>query len=147
MEEYERDGKIYFENYYGAYHIVILNKLSKEIIFYGDNAGNCCLYFSKGGKFISDSLLELKEPLSTTTPNYKAIVQFINFNCIYSDDTIANEISRTMPNIFYLFKDNVLTKIPKYEFKLEKFDRYNNLNEYMSDLIYTLTIYKKKFLL
>lgn len=136
LNQYLNSGLINFREFYGAYHIILVDLTKKTMLFFADNAGNCCFYYSKNKLIISDSFLELSGIIGNKTPNYDAITEFIHFNCIYSDSTLCNEILRTDSLKYYTFNqldlDGKEKELNIWDSKL----KYKSLHEFMGDLLY-----------
>lgn len=135
LKQYEVTGKIDFNMFYGAYHIILIDKKNNDIRYFGDNAGFCCFYYNKEQKLISDSFLELIKASINVTPNYGAITEFIHFNCIYSNDTICEEIFKTDAMNWYALEEFKFESVTK---KLEIWQRegeYETLNAFISDTV------------
>ncbi len=132
--EYSKDRVLNLKNFYGAYHIIIIDTVRNEVLFFGDNAGNCCFYYSQNEKVICDSFLEITNKLKSITPNHDAIVQFLSFNCIYSYETICKEINRTNSMEYYILANNGIQPHKKILPKLGEDIKYNNFGEFMKDL-------------
>lgn len=136
LDKYIITNKIDLNYFYGAYHIIIIDKSSRQTVFFGDNAGNCCFYYNEKMKLISDSFLELCKATKSITPNYNAITEFLYFNCIYSENTICKEILRTNPRKHYSLIDSTIKAMSKKLFLYDKKIKYENLNQFMKDLLY-----------
>lgn len=136
LNQYIDSGLVNFREFYGAYHIIIVDITKKTMLFFADNAGNCCFYYSKNKLIISDSFLELSDIIEDKTPNYDAITEFIHFNCIYSDSTLCNEILRTNSLKYYTFNqldlDGKEKELNIWDSKL----KYKSLHDFMEDLLY-----------
>lgn len=139
LDEY-KNGNIDFSNYYGSYNVIIVDKTKKEILFFSDNSGSSCFYYSKDTFLISNSFLELSRDLDIKSPNYNSISQFLSFNCIFSEETIIEEIERTQSYNYYVFKydENTLKSKRKDQEGKYKLEAYKSINEYMKDLVYAI---------
>ncbi|WP_300383105.1 hypothetical protein, partial [Clostridium sp.] len=136
LKQYKKNKKIDFNELYGAYHIIFINKENNLVEFFSDNAGHCCFYYNKQKNLISDSFLEIIKVSEKVTPNYSAITEFIHFNCIYSEDTICKEISRTDAINFYMFQSRRLMSADKSLNIWESGKKYQELNDFISDTVY-----------
>lgn len=132
LNAYQTEGKFDLSLFYGAFHIIVVDKNRDEVWFFTDNSGHCCFYYDNLNR-ISDSFLELVKIQENITPNYESIMEFIAFACIYSENTICNEVRRTNARELYSLingKFNVQDKkVHDYSESLV----YSNLNDFMND--------------
>ncbi len=135
LGKYLESNEIDLNYFYGAYHLIIENKSTKQVIFFGDNAGNCCFYYNKDLRAFSDTFIEICGATRDITPDYSAITEFIHFNCIYSESTICNEVLRTSPWNYYTIDASEVRISPKYVSFFDKQTDYKNLNHFLKDLL------------
>ncbi len=135
LNQYAGNGTIDFNMFYGAYRVFIIDNNSNQIIFFNDNAGNSCYYYSINENIISDSFLELSSKCESLVPNYDAITQFIHFNCIFSEETICEQIFRTEAEFYYTYRDSRIVRIKKNLKLWDTNKKYKNLHQFMDDLV------------
>lgn len=93
-----------FDDLIGSYRINIKNKENGYEIFFGDNSGMMTWYYNiKTGEFNSKFN---KFEYENIRPNYEAITEFLYFGCIYSYDSIVDDIYSSNPNNYYIVKEN-----------------------------------------
>lgn len=136
LNEYESAQNLNLKDFYGSYRVIIEDLLKKNIIFFGDNAGNCCFYYDEVSGTFSDSFLKVVGHLEDLSPNYDAITEFISFNCIYSEETICKGVLRTSPSKYYIIEQNKIKEKEKELIELEECHKYANLNKFMNDFVY-----------
>lgn len=136
INQYIENKKVNFDEFYGAYHVILLDMLSNKVIFFADNAGQCCFYYNMEKGMISDSFLQLSSAIEYISPNYEAITQFIHLDCIYGNNTICNEVLRTDAMYYYVF-DNYNFIIKRKVLNIwERECKYQNLHDFMADMIF-----------
>lgn len=97
LDDYCTPRGIDFNALMGSYRVKIIDNEKDETVFFGDNSGNMCYYYAHGNK--SEFLLGVE---SKRIPDLESIAQFLVFGCVYSNKTIAKDIYRTNPNMFYI---------------------------------------------
>ena len=134
IDQYYDKSNILFDTYYGAYHIILFDRLKNQLSFFSDNAGNCCFYYSADNRMLADNFLELREQINIT-PDYEAITQFLSFSCIYYEATVCNEIKRTDATNYYVCSDNTIVVHSKDFERWDNPSKYDDLHSFMRDLV------------
>lgn len=125
------DGVADFNLIFGAYHIVIYDEVLRSTTFFSDNAGSQCFYFSNTEAKASDSFLELLDNLSSITPDYPSIAQFLLFSTVYNSTMLFQEIKRTQANQYYTVSDGAIFEQSKRLSNLSAPARFGNMREFM----------------
>ncbi len=105
IDLFRKTNNIDLNQFYGAFHMIIIDKVNMNNWFFTDNSGNCCFYYDENNR-ISDSFIDLVNIQKSVTPNFKSIMEFIAFGCIYSEETVCNEIKRTNAKEIYYANDS-----------------------------------------
>ncbi len=123
-----------FNTIIGWYKIVIFNKEDSKWYFFGDNSNSQHFFYAKKTGDFSDSFLSLKNKMCVT-PNYTAIYELLGLGFTAGENTVANEISRTDKDYYYIYDGTEITKESK------NLKRLNELNYPLSirDVIKPLT--------
>jgi len=108
LYDYNTQRGIDFDLLMGSFRIKIFDEKNNETFFFGDNSGNMCFYYNNDHacKFFLDLS-------SAGTPDLDRIAQFLMFGCIYDHGTIAKDVYRTNPDMYYTLKDGSITENPK----------------------------------
>lgn len=103
-----------YNDLYGFYRMVIVEKSQSKIIFFGDNSGSQRFFFDKQTGCFSDSLLALiKLNKRRALPNYSAIYQMLSYGGIFTDDTLVEGLFRTDSEKVYSLKDGEIKEETK----------------------------------
>jgi len=92
-----------YDDFYGGYRIILVNKATNGVRFLTDNAGLLCFYYDEAINILSDSFLEITSIKDNLIPNYEAITEFLQFGCVYSDNTFCNNVVRTDAMYLYCY--------------------------------------------
>lgn len=131
-------GKITYGNYYGTYHIIIIDYNKKYGICFTDNAGCNCFYYNKEKNVLSDSFLELTTVSKPLEPNCEAITEFLLFNCVYSNSTICNKINRLESNEFIRINNNIMYIENKMLSSFNEVSSYKDMHSFLADTAYSI---------
>ena len=99
LSDYCTPEGINFSALMGSFRLKISDAFKDETIFFGDNSGVMCFYYTQDR--VSDSLLSLK---AEKIPDFDAIAQVLSYECTYDYRTIIKDVFRTNPNMFYVLK-------------------------------------------
>lgn len=100
-----------FNECYGAYRAKITYK--NEIVYFADNSGMMRYCINRNNQSFHSSIDEAEKEKKNRVPNFQAIAQFLNYGCTYNNETVIQSVILSDPNVYYVYKDNQLTKHSK----------------------------------
>lgn len=137
LYDIENDA-IDFNELLGSFRIIIKHA-EDGIIFFGDNSNNCCFYYSIKEPDISDTFLAACEKTPNKTIDYDSVAQFLQFGCIYGNDTMFREIKRTDSDCYYTVSEGIIYPHSKKLKSFGEITEYHTLNEFFNTTLDSLS--------
>ena len=136
VSQFARDwkaGMADFNELRGTFRLIMKDKQSDVLYFFGDNSENTCFYYTHN--LFSDSFLSLCEANKKIDIDYDSTAQFLQFGCIFGQDTLAEGIKRTDSNCYYVFANGKISEKNKNLTPFENMHQYKKINDVISKII------------
>ncbi len=135
LEEY-RKGEIQFQNIYGAYYLMIVNKAGNESIAFVDNSNMATVFYTDCN--VSDDFLKLIDSLEQPKMNNKVVCEYLTLLRGFYFETFVEGIQMFKSSSFYQIREGEIREISKGIGYLEDKSSISSVSEFFKDMAKSL---------